>query len=123
MFTTSRHVALLAAGTLVFAIGGCATTPSAAALVAGEQATIEGSIASIDTKPWTYDGNAVVVLETATQGQVAVQLPARWNLCKAPPVEVATMAAGQRARAIGTVTEDGALVVCERAEHRLEAVN
>ena len=63
--------------------------PSASALVVGSQATVDGSIASIDTKPWTYDGSAVVLLDTATQGRVAVQLPARWNLCKAPPVEVA----------------------------------
>ena len=119
----SRNLASIAAASVVIAIVGCATTPSADALVAGQQATIEGTIASIDTKPWMYDGSAVVLLDTPTQGRVAVQLPARWNLCKAPQVEVTAFAAGQRARATGTVTDDLALVVCERAEHRLEAVN
>lgn len=116
----SRHLASIAAASLVVTIGGCATTPSAPALVAGGQATIEGTIASVDTQPWTYDGSAVVLLDTATRGRVAVQLPARWNLCKAPQVEVTALAVGQRAQAIGTVTDDLAVVVCERAEHRLE---
>jgi hypothetical protein len=34
-------------------------------------------------------------------------------------VEVAALVVGRRARAVGSVTEDGAVVVCERAEHRL----
>lgn len=102
----------------------CTTMPSAgSALSAGSQATVDGTIASIDTKPWTYDGNAVVLLDTTAHGRVSVQLPARWNLCKAGQVDVASLVVGRRARAIGTVTEDGAVVVCERAEHRLGMVD
>ncbi len=102
----------------------CTTTPSAGStLAAGSQATISGTIASIDTAPWAYDGNAVVVLDTAAHGRVPVQLPARWNLCKAGQVDVASLVVGRRARAIGTVTDDGAVVVCERAEHRLAHVD
>ena len=115
-----RHAVLIAGACLAIAAAGCTTTPSATALLAGSQATIDGIIASIDTKPWTYDGNAVVLLDTSAHGRVSVQLPARWNLCKAGQVDVAAMTAGRRARAIGTVAEDGSLVVCERAEHRLE---
>ena len=114
-----RHAVLAATAWLALAATGCATTPSASALVAGSQATVDGSIASIDTKPWTYDGNAVVLLDTVAHGRVSVQLPARWNLCKAGQVDVASLVVGKRARAIGTVTDDGAVVVCERAEHRL----
>lgn len=114
-----RHALSTATAMLALAATGCMTTPTAAPLVAGSQATVVGTIASIDTQPWTYDGNAVVLIDSAGQGRVSVQLPARWNLCKAAPVDVASLAVGQQARAVGTVGEDGSLVVCERAEHRL----
>ena len=102
---------------------GCASQRSTAALAPGSQASLEGTIASIDTQPWTYDGNAVVLVDTTTHGQVPVQLPARWNLCKAAPVDVAAMRVGQRVRAVGSVTEDRDVVVCERAEHRLQPLD
>lgn len=123
MSLNPRHAVLAATAFMTLAIAGCATAPSTSALVAGSQATVDGTIASIDTKPWTYDGSAVVLLDTATHGQVAVQLPARWNLCKAGQVDVAALAVGRRAQAVGTVTEDGAVVVCERVEHRLGMTN
>lgn len=118
-----RHVVLAATTCVALAVAGCATTPTASALVAGSQATVDGTIAAIDTKPWTYDGNAVVLLDTATHGRVSVQLPARWNLCKAGQVDVAALVVGRRARAVGTATEDGGVVVCERAEHRLGMID
>lgn len=105
------------------AAAGCASAPPASALVPGSQTSLEGTIASIDTQPWTYDGNAIVLVETATHGQVSIQLPARWNLCKAASVDVAAMRKSQRVRAIGTVTDDGHVVVCERAEHRLQLLD
>lgn len=116
-----RHFALSAAACLALLSLGCVSTnpPPTSTLAEGSQTTVDGIIASIDTQPWTYDGNAVVVLESAANGRVSVQLPARWNLCKAAPVDVESLVVGQRAQAIGTVTVDGALVVCERAEHRL----
>jgi hypothetical protein len=103
---------------------GCAATladpvPTDAAPAMGTQATVDGTIASIDTQPWTYDGNAVVMLRTAAGRQVSVQLPARWNLCKAAPVDVASLNVGRRARVVGTVAAENVLVVCERAGHRL----
>lgn len=120
-----RHVFLGATVSIALGAAGCATSKlsTATSLVADSQATVEGSIASIDTAPWSYDGNAVVVLDTAGQGRVAVQLPARWNLCKAAPVDVASLAVGRRVRAVGTVGAEGELVVCERAEHRLAPVD
>ncbi len=116
-----RHFVLSAAACLALLSLGCASTnpQPTSPLAEGSQATVDGIIASIDTQPWTYDGNAAVVLESAANGRVSVQLPARWNLCKAAPVDVASLVVGQRAQAIGTVTADGALVVCERAGHRL----
>lgn len=107
----------------LLALTACATTPSATtaggAFTAGEQVTVSGSIVSVDTTPWTYDGSAVVKIASAN-GQVDVHLPARWNLCKAPPPDdVQSLKAGDRVQATGTVTEDGALVVCESADHVL----
>jgi len=123
MTVQRRPLVLAAAACVALAAAGCATAPPANALVAGSQATVDGTIASIDTKPWTYDGNTVVLLDTATHGRVSVQLPARWNLCKATQVDVASLVVGRRAQAVGTVTEDGALVVCERVGHRLGMVD
>ena len=105
---------------VALAAAGCASAPPTSALTSGSQATLEGVIASIDTKPWTYDGNAIVLVDTATHGQVPVQLPARWNLCKAPPPQdVQALKAGDRVRATGTVSEPHTLVVCEHAGHGL----
>ncbi len=100
---------------------GCATA-SGERPGAGAQATIEGAIASIDTKPWTYDGSAVIQIDTRTQGRVDVRLPARWNLCKAIPINVEALAVGMRVRATGDANADGGLVVCKEATHRLTPV-
>ena len=104
---------------VALAAAGCASAPPTSALTSGSQATLEGVIASIDTKPWTYDGSAVITLATPS-GNVDVHLPARWNLCKAPPPEdVQALKAGDRVRATGTVSEPHTLVVCEHAGHGL----
>jgi len=110
------HTAFIA---LALLLAACATTTADNAFKAGEQATVTGQVVSVDTTPWTYDGSAVVKLATAN-GQVDVHLPARWNLCKAPPPDdVQSLKAGDRVQATGTVTEDGTLVVCERVKHGL----
>lgn len=116
-----RHLALATTVCLALAGISCAAAPvpATSAPMDDGQATVEGTIAAIDTQPWAYDGNAVVLLETAAGRQVSVQLPARWNLCKAAPVDVASLAVGRRARAVGTVTAEDELVVCERAGHRM----
>lgn len=102
------------------ALAACASTSATHAPSAGAQSTVEGQVVSVDTAPWAYDGSAVVTVDTDTRGAVRVQLPARWNLCKAPaPQDIDRLQPGQRVRATGTVSEDGALVVCERAEHAL----
>jgi hypothetical protein len=121
MSAVARTLPVAASFILALLASGCASAP-ATRLAAGEQASIEGSIVSIDTQPWTYDGNAAVVLDTREHGQVAVQLPARWNLCQAAAVDVQALAAGMKARAVGTVGAEGEVVVCERESHRLEPV-
>ncbi len=103
---------------------GCATTaPATKLLTAGQQASIEGRITAIDMMPWTFDGNAVIQLESDANGPVFVQLPARRNLCKASAINVDALAVGRRARAVGTVGDTGKIVVCERAEHRLQLLD
>ncbi|MCL1633369.1 hypothetical protein M2650_01740 [Luteimonas sp. SX5] len=86
------------------------------------QTSIEGAIAAIDTAPWAYDGNAVIQVDAAGRGRVAVQLPARWNLCKAAPVNVEALAVGMRVRVVGAAGAEGELVVCQDEAHRLVPV-
>jgi acid phosphatase class B len=119
------RVAMIAA---MLAMSACATAPpptasSATARVVGQQATIEGDVVSVDTAPWAYDGNAVVTVSTTSAGTVRVQLPARWNLCKAqPPGDVQALKPRDRVQAIGTVTAPDTLVVCEQPQHTLRKV-
>lgn len=116
----TRSVSFLAGSALALAaLSGCSTSPAGTALVVGQQATLEGKVVKVDTTPWTYDGSAVVTLATAA-GNVNVQLPARWNLCKAPPPDdVASLKAGDVVQAIGEVTGSNEMVVCALPEHRL----
>ena len=108
----------LAAAALL-AAGAC-TTLSAPVLVAGEQASLEGEVVSVDTAPWAYDGPATVTVAARGLGNVAVQLPARWNLCKAaPPDDVQALLPGDRVQVVGTVTAADTVLVCERPEHVL----
>lgn len=105
------------------AIAGCATTVPATNVLKAGQATVEGRITAIDLAPWTFDGNAVIQIQSDANGLVAVQLPARWNLCKAPPVNTNVLAVGRRIRVVGTVGQAGEIGVCERAEHRLQLLD
>ena len=106
------------------AIAGCSTTaPATKALETGQQAAIEGRITAIDLSPWTYDGNAVIKIQSDANGPVSVQLPARWNLCKAPPVDTNVLAVGRRVRVVGTVGQAGEIGVCDRAEHQVQLLD
>lgn len=110
---------LLATAVALAALSGCATVPAGSALSVGQEATIEGNVVSVNTDPWAYDGNAVVMVSTA-KGDVRVQLPARWNLCKAQPLDdIQSFEPNDRVQAVGTVTGPGEMVVCGQPEHRL----
>ena len=106
-------------------LAACTTTPSGSgALVVGQEASIEGDVLSVDTAPWAYDGNAVVTVATAASGTVKVQLPARWNLCKAQPhVGVQELKPRDRVRAVGTAAGDNSLVVCAQPQHQLRKID
>ena len=112
----ARPRALLASWIAV-GVAACATTPATPPPAAAS--VVEGRIVSIDTQPWTYDGNAVIRIDSVDRGSVAVALPARWNLCEAAPVDVEALAVGMRVRAEGSADGEGGLVVCKDATHRL----
>ena len=119
----STHHLSLSAATLL-ALCACATTPTPGAPVVGEEALLEAEVVQVDTTPWTYDGNAVVTVSSAAAGTVRVQLPARWNLCKAQPLDdVQALKPGDRVQVSGTVTAKGEVVVCEQAQHRRRKVD
>ncbi|GAB3332017.1 hypothetical protein [Marilutibacter aestuarii] len=103
---------------VALAAASCATAPETAAPEGGRM-RVEGTITSIDTQPWAYDGNAIVELDVAGRGAVRVELPARWNLCKAEPVDVQALAVGMRVQAVGESTGEGGVVVCQDAADRL----
>lgn len=104
---------------LLLGVAACATPATDGAPAAAGQTSIEGRVVSIDTGPWAYDGNAVVTVDTSA-GRVAVQLPARWNLCQAqPPDDLQALRPGDRVQAVGTTTSPGELVVCEQPQHLL----
>lgn len=116
MFRTACRP-LIASG-LLLALAACTSVQDPPVTAAGERA-IEGTIVSIDTQPWTYDGNAIVVVDTGAQGAVQVELPARWNLCAAAPVDVEALSVGMRVVAAGDAGEGDAIVVCQQPSHRL----
>ncbi|MBJ6979426.1 hypothetical protein [Luteimonas sp. MC1895] len=103
---------------VALATASCAT-PREVPSAPGGAVAIEGTVASIDTQPWMYDGHAVVQVEVAGRGRVSVQLPARWNLCKAAPVDVQALAVGMRVQAVGAAEGADALTVCSDTAHRL----
>ena len=117
-----RGTLLIACTLSVSLLSACTSTPktSASSLVPGGQAAFEGRIVSVDTNPWAYDGNAVVTVATDRTGTLQVQLPARWNLCKAEPLgDVQAFKPGDRVHVAGTVDEAGVVIVCEQPQHHL----
>lgn len=111
----------LASLMLVAALAACSSTgPTVPALATGSEVEFEGRLETLDTAPWAYDGNARLVMETAAHGDVTVELPARWNLCKATGIgDAGSFTVGDRVRVVGTVTAAGTVTVCERATHRI----
>src|SRR5690606_35293032 len=98
------------------------TTAGDAVDTTGGVVSTTGTVASIDTQPWTYDGNAIVQVDTADRGRIEVHLPARWNLCQASPVDVEELAIGMQVEVVGAAAGEGAVVVCGHPSHRLVPV-
>jgi hypothetical protein len=103
-------------------LAGCAVAPAGKGFVPGGDATFEGHVVSVDTAPWAYDGNAVVMVATPHHDTVGVQLPARWNLCKAPSVDAQSLKPGDRVRVVAGVDAADRVTVCGSPAHRLERI-
>lgn len=118
--SSATHSALAVA--MALAAASCATQVESPATAPGS-VSVQGTVVSIDTQPWTYDGSAVVEVDVAGRGRVAVQLPARWNLCRAAPVDVQALAVGMHVQAVGAASADDGdgdrLTVCADPSHRL----
>lgn len=100
-------------------LGACASAGVAGnALVAGEEVRFQGAVTAVDLAPWAYDGNARVTVDRDEGAPVVVELPARWNLCRATGIgSASTLAVGQRVQVVGTVTLQTHVSVCERDTH------
>ena len=123
MHICSLPVARLTAAVALLALSACASVSRPPSLPVGHPATFEGEVVSVNTDPWAYDGNAVVMVSTATGGTVSVQLPARWNLCKAQPLgDVQALKARDRVQVTGMVTAPGEVVVCGQAQDQLRRI-
>lgn len=118
---TARRLTI---GIALLALSACATAPASQPLKVGQQATLQGTVVSVDTAPWAYDGNAVVVVSTSATDNVDVHLPARWNLCKAQPLgDVQALKPGDRVEVVGTVVEPNRLAVCAQPQHLLRKID
>lgn len=118
-----RPLSIVLALAAALAAGGCVQRNVIDSSLAEGEATLAGKLVAVDTAPWAYDGNAVVQVAVPGHGIVAVHLPARWNLCAAPPVPVEAFAIGDDVRVRGTVGADGAVVVCEGSDHGITPVD
>lgn len=125
-----RRLACGFAIALAGATAGCSavdggTLPSTVgAPAAGPDVEVRGTVAGIDTAPWAYDGNAVLLVASDSHGRVSVQLPARWNLCKAKGGDIVqTLAVGDRVLVRGRSTGAGEVTVCESADHLLRRLD
>jgi hypothetical protein len=84
-------------------------------------ACVLSACAAAPVQPPTPEAGEQVA--THDSGTVRVQLPARWNLCKAEPIgDVQSLRPDDRVHVAGTVTEAGIVVVCEQPQHHLRKV-
>lgn len=101
---------------LTVALAGCVQRQLIDSSLGPGEVAVTGKLVAIDTAPWAYDGNAVVQVAVPGHGIVPVHLPARWNLCAAPPVDVEALSVGDDVRVTGTA-EGGAVTVCAGPSH------
>ncbi|OZC02806.1 hypothetical protein [Rubricoccus marinus] len=81
---------------------------------------VSGTVASVDLTPWTYDGDGVIVMTTASGESVRVLIPARMNLCEAEGlVDVNDLGEGDRIEVVGATDEAGAVRPCVEPTHRV----
>ncbi len=116
--------AIAAAAAFLLGMAGCAATGSAAGpMMVDQRVVVEGQVASVDLSPMAYDGDALVVVTSTTQGDITVHLPARRNLCKAQGLDLMDeLKPGDRVRVEGLATGPGEIRLCQDAADRLQRV-
>jgi len=116
--------AIATAAAYLLGMAGCAATGSAAGpMVVDQRAVVEGEVASVDLSPMAYDGDALIVVRSATQGDITVHLPARRNLCKAQGLDLMDeLKPGERVRVEGVATGSGEIRLCQDAADRLQRI-
>ena len=117
--------AIATAAALLLGMAGCAATGSAAGpMVVDQRAVIEGQVASVDLSPMAYDGDALVVVTSATQGDITVHLPARRNVCKAQGLDLMDeLKPDDRVRVEGLTTGAGEIRLCQDVADRLQRID
>lgn len=115
------RILLPAALAIAFA-AGCGPVPPPAV---GEQAEVQGRIASIDLEPMTMDGDGLIAMRDDSYGDIVVHVPARGAvLCAAKGLDaIFQLQAGDGIRVRGEVTGARALTVCSRESHFLERLD
>ena len=99
----------------LLAVSACSSPPEAS----GDGALL-GTVQSVDLTPMTYDGDAVITMETDAGETVLVNVPARMNLCEATGLAlVGELLPGDRIEVMGERREDGSVTPCAQPEHRL----
>lgn len=108
----------------VLLLAACASAPPAdVAWRPGSDVEFTGRITAVDTAPWAYDGSARIAIASDAHGAVDVELPARWNLCKAPSIEAAVkLPVGTRVQVVARALDADTAVVCESATHAVRAL-
>ena len=87
----------------------------------GSIATINGTVASIDTSEMAVDGPARIVLNSDQYGKVTVLVASCLGPCALDVVErLDSIQTGDRWQARGEVEGENTLVIYDEAEHSLE---
>jgi hypothetical protein len=87
----------------------------------GTTATVSGTVTDVDTSPWAFDGNAIVMIETDQGDSVEIQIPARINLCPAQSAIATNLAVGEMVEVSGNMFE-GAIVPCQSTDDYLRVI-
>jgi hypothetical protein len=99
----------------LLALAACSSPPEAS----GDPGSVTGTVASVDLTPLSYDGDAVITLETDDGETARVLVAARMNLCAAAGLGlVGDLLPGDRIEVVGEATDEG-VRPCAEAEHRI----
>ncbi len=113
---------LLLLSALLAACTGTAESPPADSAGDTADRTVVGRVVSVDLSPMAYDGNGVVEVQPdGGEAVVAVQIPARQNLCRAAIDPLDAVMPGDRVEVRGA-PGDGTVTPCEGEGHVFRVV-